>query len=483
MNRTRSALFASIALLTLLAAAAAPAWEHAYGPPNSVDSGFRRVSPANCAPYGPGYIAVGTLGENSLNPELYVVYTNLAGAVNWAYSYDVQGIALVDQGIAIAALPNTSTNGGFMVLSNTWNGVWSPALTHINCDGKVLWSLVYPDAATGHDLRGHDLIRTANGDYAIAGSWFNGANEDAFLMRTNAAGVPLWNVAYDTDGQEVFNALAEAGPFSISPTPDLVAVGRYNKINANRQGLVARVDGANGGIGAAPQCMAEHGAGNSDEVYNSVINLGNGPYAGEYAMVGTTSAAAWADDIWLGRGNPCALNAQSRIGNPLGPTAMIERGHDLAIPLGPVIGPAGGLLAIAGVQAPVAAGPFEATFNYVATATLLPFGASGRIFGDHGNLDDAFYSLAADPAGWPGGFVLAGSTASGLGIGDPQDLYLVHYNPPGPTQPLCEKSWSPSGVTLSWPQWPLSPQRRAPARYYRVDTPQFWQPDNNPTCP
>lgn len=479
--KTRQAAILAI-LLLLLAAGHAAAWEHAYGPPTSADDGFRRVAAVHCLGYPPGYIAVGTLGVDSLNPDLYVVYTNQAGALIWAFSYDVQGLALVDQGIAIAPLPN-SANGGFMVLSNTWNGVWSPALTHINCDGRVLSSQVYPDAASGFDLRGHDLIRTANGDLAIAGSWWNGFNEDAFLMRTTAAGVPIWNIAYEAGGNESFNALTESGPFSTSPIPDLVAVGRYNKINANQQGLVARVSGINGSIGAAPQCMAEHGQSTSNEVYNSVINLGNGPYAGDYAMIGTTSGAGWGDDVWLGRGNPCALAAQSRIGSPFGPLATIERGHDLAVPLGPVIGPVGGLLAIAGTQAPAAAGPYDATFHYVSAATLLPFGANGRVFGDHGNLDDVFYSLAADPAGWPGGFVLAGRTASGLGIGDPQDLYLVHYNPPGPIQPLCEKTWSPGGVTLSWPQWTLSPQRRAPARYYRVDTPQFWQPDNNPTCP
>lgn len=484
MKTGRLAVRASILamLFLLLAAGGAAAWEHAYGPPNSVDDGFRRVAAVNCPPYPAGYIAVGTLDATGFDPNVYVVYTDLAGGLVWGFSYDVQGLGLADQGIAIAPLPN-GANGGFMILSNTRNGAWSPALTHISCSGRVLWSLVYPDAAFGYDLRGHDLIRTGNGDLAVAGSWWNGATEDAFLMRTTAAGVPLWNVAYEADGNESFNALTEAGPLSTSPTPDLVAVGRYNKIGARLQGLVARVDGSSGGIGPAPQCMAEHGDPASAEVYNSVLNLANNTFAGQYAMIGTTTGAGWGDDVWLGRGDPCNLFAQSRIGAPLAPTATIERGFDLAQPIGPVIGPAGGLLAIAGTRAPLAAGPYDATFHYVATANLLPFGANGRVFGDHGNLDDAFFSLAADPAGWPGGFVLAGRTASGLGIGDPQDLYLVHYNPPGPVQPICEKTWSPDGVALSWPQWPLAPQQQHPARYYRVDTPQFWQPDNNPTCP
>ncbi len=150
------------------------------------------------------------------------------------------------------------------------------------------------------DLRGHDLIQlatgnaafgTAAGDFAVAGSWFNGANEDAFLMRTNAAGALIWDLTYHAGGVEAFNALTEAGPLTTQPTADIVAVGRFNKINGDLQGLVARVNGDTGAIGLAPQCLAHHGlaATNSQEVYNSVTTLTNPNFFGQFAMIGTST--------------------------------------------------------------------------------------------------------------------------------------------------------------------------------------------------
>ncbi len=99
----------------LLAAGNAFAWEWAYGPPNSFEQAFRRVAPVlNCPSQGLGYIAVGTFDQFGANPEVYVVYTNLAGAPIWEMTYDVQASTYEDEGMAIVEVP-----GGFVILSNT----------------------------------------------------------------------------------------------------------------------------------------------------------------------------------------------------------------------------------------------------------------------------------------------------------------------------------------------------------------------------
>lgn len=477
-KRRRPRLAFAFALLALFAAAdAAMAWEWVYGPPNTVDQAKRRVQPVNhCQQEGQGYIAVGTFDQGNLNPEVYVVYTPLAGGPPvWENTYDVLGFALPDEGVAIAAV-----HGGFVILSNVQNGAWMPALTFIKCSGGVVWSQIYPDVVLGKDLLGKDLIRTANGDLAVAGVWWNGNDEDAFLMRTNPAGGLLWNIAYNPGGSEAFNALTEAGPLTTSPVPDLIAVGRFNRTNGDLQGLVARVNGANGAIGAAPQCLAHHGTVNTQDVYYSVSPpLLTQPYVGQFAMVGTTSNPLWEDDVWVTRGNPCALAAQSRIGSPATAVPTAEDGFDIREALnGPVIGPAGGMLAIAGDHGPNPGGPYDATFLNVGTGALLPVVGSGRVFGDHAFQNEIFYSLEEDPAGWPQNrWILAGLTETNWeGLGDPRDMYLVHYAPPGPG--ICEKGWKPVGYTIDWPQERLLFHRQAPAKDYPVNTP-FW-PQWNP---
>lgn len=181
----------------LLPAAPARAWEYAYGPPSTLDQAFRRVAPANCPPYGPGYVAIGTVDQGGLAPDVYVVYTNLAGARIWEIAYDVQGLGLADEGIAIAQLPDA---GGFVFLSNSLDGVWSPALTQIRCDGRLTLSRLYPDI-NGHDLRGRDLIRTVNSDFAVAGVGAMGLGDDLGAGARGEAGHRFPDLSMTSEAQ------------------------------------------------------------------------------------------------------------------------------------------------------------------------------------------------------------------------------------------------------------------------------------------
>ncbi len=434
---------------------------------------------------GPGYIAVGTYDQFGLAAEVYVVYTDPNGAAYWEMTYDVQGQGYEDEGMALVEV-----NGGFVILSNVrkqGGGPWMPALTFIKCHGGVVWSQVYPDVAAGLDLRGNDLIQlptgepavgTSPGDLAVAGSWFNGATEDAFLMRTDANGNLIWNVTHDTSGDEAFNALTEAIAPGIAAAADIVAVGRFNKVGGDLQGLVARVSGNTGTQIAIPHCMAQPRPGRTASAMrstSSVITLRDSPnYAGQFAIIGTSSNPAWGDDVWLTRGNPCAIFAQSRIGDPA-QTVTSEHGNDLREIVGSV--PGGILLGIAGDHAAPGA-TYDATFLQVGTGNLVPLGGTGRLFGSAGNGDEIFFSLAQDLVGGPNfGWILAGRTQTDWqGVLDPQDLYLVHYNPLA--APACEVKWAPSFVLPTWPAVKLGYRLRAPARHYQVLTPETpqWNP-------
>ncbi len=486
MKGLKHALLASC--LGLLAVPAM-AWEWNYGPPNSLDDGYRRVHPVpSCGAAFPnnGYIAIGTQDIGGLNPEVLVVYTNLAGAIGWEATYDVQGLGLADEGMAIVSIPNK----GYVFLSNSFDGVWRPALTFIDCKGTVQWSQIYPDVLAGQNLWGNDLIvtqsgapavGTAAGDYAVAGWWFNGGNEDAFLMRTDANGNLRWNITYDNQGwDEAFNALTEALPVPVGQAADLVAVGRIN-VGGNLQGLVARVNGNNGGIGAAPQCIQHHGNASSGEVYNSVTRL-QVNFPGQFAFVGTTRAADWLEDIWVTRGNTCPLVAQARVGNPVGPAPTQEQGNDIIEVLVPKPATPAGSLAIAGMHIPLGGVPKAALT--VLNPVFAPLGGLSWFYAAPQQSSENFFSLAEDPNPWglPPGYVFSGLTQSNVAGGDPQDMYLVHDDNPA-VPALCEKQWNPVRVSINWPQVTLQPNRREPARHIPVPTPFWYQNTGKQTCP
>lgn len=477
MNGIRRASLASgLALLVtslwLLAAAPAAAWEWVYGPLGFFDEGHRRVTPAVICPGG-GYIAVGTHAVGIANPDVYVVRTNNAGGLLWELSYDVQGGATVDEGIALAEVPGAVP--AIVILSNTLvGGFWQPALTQLDCNGGFLWSRTYPSPQ--QHLRGHDLVRTATpgagGDLAVAGVAFNGVNDDAFLMRTTAAGIPIWNAAYNTGAgagaQELFNALTEAQLQAGQVVADLVAAGRYIGPNNNVQGLVARVNGATGAVGGAPQCMAHHGGGAND-TYFSVTQLLVPPFAGQFALTGVTINGPWMNDVWVVRsaGNPCAILAQARIGDA-GGVVTAEGGLDIremrvalaGLPNLPV-----GSLAITGFQGPAAGGPYDATLLLVAPGGLAPILAN--LFGDHALQNEVGFSLAQNPGGGPQppGFVIAGfSQTDWDGFGDPQDLYLVDAINGGGVATNCSLPWAPGVFQPAWPVVNLVPALWAPAQ-------------------
>ncbi len=248
----------------------------------------------------------------------------------------------------------------FSISSETLvGGPWRTDLTRIDCNGNVRWSQRCTPPNPGDSVIGWDLIRSATpgaptygvatGDYVMAGelSSAGGQLRDAFLMRTNAAGVPIWSWRYATGALLDFSAVTEAVPLG-APTGDLVAVGMHHA-PGGAQGLVARVSGVTGGFVLPAHCMAHHGGQPSGERYNSVVQLATPPWNGEFAMVGTTSDAAWLDDIWTVVADPCRrIFGQVRIGDPFFPTE--ENGYDLrevlAAPLAP--GVAVGDLAIAG---------------------------------------------------------------------------------------------------------------------------------------
>ncbi len=280
-----------------------------------------------------GFIAVGTSNFRQRQ------FPGLRGAHRhprrflWENTYDLGG-GQQDEGRALAELADGT---GFVILGNNFSVNWQAVLMKIDCSGNVVWTRNYRWSALAPAMRGFDLIETrygdsafgtAAGDLAVAGYVASGGNEDAFLFRTRANGLLIWNQAYKLSGQERFNALTEATPSYGAPTGDLVAAGSVS-VGTDSQALVARVDGNSGLYGGPNRCVSNYGNADDLQSFFAVIELQTAPYTGNIAFAGLTNGIAYSDDIYLLRtqANPCTPLLQGRLGDARPAAADRPRGR------------------------------------------------------------------------------------------------------------------------------------------------------------
>ncbi len=478
--------------LSALPAAAVP-FEGVYGPPTSADQGARRVKPVRLCPVR-GFIAVGTSDVGAINPQVYVVRTDIFGTTMWENVYNIGGgFAGQDEGRAIVELADGS---GFVVLGNTWNASWSTALIKIDCNGNVVWTQRYSWTSSSQ-MRGFDLIQTttgdasqgtAAGDLAVAG-YVSGAtpNEDPFLLRTQVNGTLIWNRAYITTANDRFNALTEATP-GFGVTGDLVAVGS-TVVGTDNQALVARVSGDNGLYGGPYRCVGHYGDTDLQSFF-SVVELRTAPYAGELVFAGLTSGAAYSDDIYLVRSqaNPCVLLAQARLGDT-GQPQQIDREialdlREILQGLAPTPGmPPIGSLILTGDVADLAFTQSDVPLLAVDPANFNVI--LGRLFGTQLPGIEVGFSLERIPnyqGGQINGYVIAGLSSSDReGVGDPRDLYMVATDSLLDTP--CSRIYKPVVTPLPWPAGHLDPQTYQPAVAASVSTGRSGLDTDYPVCP
>jgi hypothetical protein len=452
----------------VLAAAVAPVAlaqsEWVYGPTASVDQGSRRVSavPAVC---GGGFVSVGTgTPSGSTNSNVYVVRTTAAGAPIWELQYDI-GPGSIDRGESIAVL---AAGSGFVVAGSTQAASTAPAdafLMRLNCGGGIVWLNLYGSSLAEGALdvieaqSGDAAFGTAAGDLVAAGfATSTAGNPDAMLFRVRNNGALIWHRRYDVgSAREQFRALAEARPIAPALTGDIVAAGWLNNSTSTLgdQGYVARVNGNNGLIGAAPQCAAHYGD-STTQRFEAVTDLrATTSVLGHLVFGGVTNSATSSNDIYLLRtqANPCLPLQQRRIGDPVTGALGDEwlfglKEIAVAMPT-PNIAPFGNL-ALTGYAGRAATSVLDNdAFLLVSNpTTLAPNAGSGRLYGDHGTRQEVGVSVFPHAAG----FTIAGwDDADPQAVGDPRDLYLINADPNGKTS--CEATWAP---TDSVPPFPVS---------------------------
>lgn len=167
-------------------------WTKTFG--GSGDEGGADVLQANDG----GYIVVGT---NS-NTQLYLIKTDATGNLSWSRFYDILGTTGV-------SLIQTSDKG-YVLAGTMFNPSQDIFLMKTDSIGNVQWSKSH--AASGGPDYVSSIESASDGGYIVSGQRGLGANEDFYLIKTDASGNIEWTKAH--------GGLDEDEIHSVKLTPD-----------------------------------------------------------------------------------------------------------------------------------------------------------------------------------------------------------------------------------------------------------------------
>jgi hypothetical protein len=268
--------------LTKITKEGEPIWSRYYG--NQYTDGFYKVINSSDG----GYVATGFQDVvTSTKTGIYVVKTNSQGESTWSYVGDgiktTQGFGLTetpDHGfiacgyiqddlytdrdiylLKLNALGNKVWDKRYgSVDSSAYAGIYDEAyaivpaadsgyyitgsmngsasccgqsfLMKISANGDSLWSKIYSKAL------GYSIIRLTDGNIIICGG-LNTNGQDAYLLKTNATGVKIWEKSFGTNGYDLGTAVVQTldGGFAFTGFSSLSGSSNLNitlyKVNAS----------------------------------------------------------------------------------------------------------------------------------------------------------------------------------------------------------------------------------------------------------
>ena len=171
-------------------------WNKTYG--GTLDE----VSGGMCLASDGGYAMAGyTKSFGAGGQDAWLAKTDATGNLLWNMTYGGTGneyaydvVQTLEGGYALSGQTNSFGAGS--------NDAW---LIKTDAAGNMLWNMTY--GGTGNDAAIH-IIQSADGGYAFAG-WAYSTNQDAFLVKTDANGNAQWNQTYGGTSTEMFYALLQ----------------------------------------------------------------------------------------------------------------------------------------------------------------------------------------------------------------------------------------------------------------------------------
>jgi len=226
-----------------------------------------------------GYIVTGSSTQiGAGNYDVYLVKTNSLGDTLWTKSYGDTG------GEQATSVMQTSDHG-YLISGSSWTFIgctgscpYDAYMIKTDSIGDTLWTRYYGYSGINKNDSGFDAIETNDGGYALLGS---SDSLHTFLLKTDAAGYPLWCKSYTGYIQNVpvnptysVNQTADGGYFITSQ----ISVSNYNisLIKTDSSGNVQWSKLLYGGTGIG---MYGHPAADGGYIVASTINgIGAGGY-------------------------------------------------------------------------------------------------------------------------------------------------------------------------------------------------------------
>ncbi|MCK4307458.1 T9SS type A sorting domain-containing protein, partial [candidate division WOR-3 bacterium] len=136
---------------------------------------------------GGGFIIAGyTLSFGAVDPDIYLIRTDVDGDTLWTKTY----------GGTFGNSVQECAEGGFIVAGSSAGDVY---LIRTDADGDTLWTKTYGGANGDYGI---SVQKCAGGGFIIAGatSSFGAGSQDVYLIRTDSDGDTLWTKTYGGTG-------------------------------------------------------------------------------------------------------------------------------------------------------------------------------------------------------------------------------------------------------------------------------------------
>lgn len=201
-------------------------WTKNY--PAGIKASGRAVIPTRDS----GYVVAGFINNNQ-SKNAYLMRLDAYGGVKWSKNY---GGAFDEEFYDVVELPN----GDFAMTGYRDNAIGKPDLYLLKVDasGNFIWQQSFGRA--DDEERGNALVAMPNGDLVVAGEADKFLDADAYLVRTNANGVLVWENYYDFSlGRD------EKARDMVLADDNQLVIGGYTTPGAQSVGLIAKLD-ANG---------------------------------------------------------------------------------------------------------------------------------------------------------------------------------------------------------------------------------------------
>lgn len=167
------------------------AWSRTYGGADNDEGCSVRA-------IGDGYIVCGTTSSRGAGyADLYLIRTDANGDTLWTRTF---GGAGGESGSAVRQVPG----GGFIAVGSTGSfgeGYSSIYLVRVGASGDSLWATTLGGSKADF---GSNIENTMDGGFVIIGSTasFGAGYSDAYLIKTDNAGIPIWEKTYGGPGDD-----------------------------------------------------------------------------------------------------------------------------------------------------------------------------------------------------------------------------------------------------------------------------------------